>query len=103
MNSFSIWHWMVILVVLVILLSPAVIGMMVMGTQRSVAIRHEPSGLLKKRFYGYSWTYLLFGFFVPVFCGEISIGLLHIILNIRKEYFRLSCCIFTTDSIWIAN
>jgi hypothetical protein len=46
MNSFSIWHWMVILVVLVILLSPAVIGIMVMGIQRSVAIRHEPSGLL---------------------------------------------------------
>jgi hypothetical protein len=82
MGSFSIWHWIVVLLVLLILFSPVIIGIAVMGIQRSVIIKHEPSGLLKKGFYGYSWTYLLFGFFVPLFRGEIAIGLLHIILNI---------------------
>ncbi len=81
MGTFSIWHWIVVLIVLLILFSPIIIGIMVMGIQRSLTIKHEQSGLLKKGFYGYSWTYLLFGFFVPIFRGEIGIGLLHIVLN----------------------
>jgi hypothetical protein len=82
MGSFSIWHWIVVLIVFFILFSPVIIGIMVMGIQRSLLTKHEQSGLLKKGFYGYSWTYLLFGFFVPIFRGEIGIGLLHIVLNI---------------------
>jgi hypothetical protein len=78
MGSFSIWHWIIVLIIF----SPIIIGVMVMGIQRSVIIKHEQSGLLKKGFYGYSWTYLLFGFFVPIFRGEIGIGLLHVLFNI---------------------
>jgi hypothetical protein len=82
MGSFSIGHWIVLLLILVVVFSPVIIGIMVMGIQRSVLIKHEPSGLLKKGFFGYSWTYLLFGFFVPIFRGEIGIGALHLFLNI---------------------
>ena len=82
MGSFSVWHWIIPLFVLLVLFSPVIVGIAVMGIQRSVTIRHEPSGLLKKGFYGYSWTYLLFGFFVPLFRGEIAIGLLDIVLNV---------------------
>jgi hypothetical protein len=72
----------VVLLVLLVLFSPVIIGIMVMGIQKSVLIKHEPSGLLRKGFHGYSWTYLLFGFFVPIFRGEIVIGLLHFVLNV---------------------
>jgi len=67
--------------VLLIFFSPVIIGVMVMGIQRSVMIQHTSSGLTKKGFYGYSWTYLLFGFLVPIFRGEIGIGALHFILT----------------------
>jgi hypothetical protein len=82
MGSFSIWHWIVVLIVLLIMFSPLIIGILVMGVQMGVIIRHEPSGLLRKGFYGYSWTYFLFGFFVPILRGEIGIGFLHLLLNI---------------------
>lgn len=82
MGAFSIWHWIVVLIVLLILFSPAIIGILAMGIRRSVIIRHEPSGLLRKGFYGYSLTYFLFGFFVPIFRGEIGIGFLHLLFNI---------------------
>lgn len=62
MGSFSIWHWMVLLFIFFVVFSPVIIGIMVMGIQRRVLMKHEPSGLLKKGFFGYSWTYLLFGF-----------------------------------------
>jgi Sec-independent protein translocase protein TatA len=54
MGSFSIWHWIVVLIVFFILFSPVIIGIMVMGIQRSLLTKHEQSGLLKKGFYGYS-------------------------------------------------
>jgi hypothetical protein len=31
---------------------------------------------------GYAWTYFFFGFFVPIFRGEILIGFLHLIFSI---------------------
>lgn len=77
MGSFSIWHWLVVLLIF----SPPIIGIMVMGLQRSIIIQHPPSGLTKKGFYGYSWTYLIFGWLVPIFRGEIGIGLMHLVLT----------------------
>lgn len=79
MGSVSVWHW---LIVLFVGLLPCIIGIMVMGIQRSVMIQHTTSGLTKKGFYGYSWTYLLFGWLVPIFRGEIGIGFLHLVLTV---------------------
>lgn len=78
MGSFSIWHWLIVL----LLFAPPIIGIMVMGWQKSILVKHLQSGLVKKGFYGYSWTYLLFGWLVPVFRGEIGIGVLHLVLTL---------------------
>jgi hypothetical protein len=77
MSSFSIWHW----IILLILFSPVIIGFAVMGVQKTVLVKHQQSGLVKKGFFGFSWTYLLFGLLVPIFRGEVGIGLLHLALT----------------------
>ena len=77
MSSFSIWHW----ILLLILFSPVIIGFAVMGFQKTVLVKHQQSGLIKKGYFGFSWTYLLFGWLVPIFRGEVGIGLLHLALT----------------------
>lgn len=47
----------------------------------SVRIRHRESGLIRKGMYGFSWTYLFFGWFVPLFRGEIGIAALHFLFT----------------------
>ncbi len=47
-----------------------------------VRIKHEPSGMMKEGFFGFSWTYFFFGAFVPMFRGEIGVGCLHFLFNI---------------------
>jgi hypothetical protein len=78
MGSFSIWHWLIIL----IMFSPIVIGLATMGLQKSVIVKHQQSGLVKKGYFGYSWTYLLFGWLVPIFRSEVGIGVLHLVLTV---------------------
>tara|TARA_B100001057_G_scaffold128777_1_gene127847 strand:- start:2501 stop:2827 length:327 start_codon:yes stop_codon:yes gene_type:complete len=51
-----------------------------MGWQKSISIKHKDSDLQRECFIGYSWTYFLFGFFVPIFRGEIIIGIVHALL-----------------------
>lgn len=60
---------------------PLIIGTIMMGIQKGVQLKHTDSGLNKKGYYGYCWTYFLFGAFVPIFRGEIGIGLLHFIFT----------------------
>jgi hypothetical protein len=77
MGSFSIWHWVIVLIIF----SPIIVGLAVMGLQKSVLVKHQQSGLVKKGYFGYSWTYLLFGWLVPIFRGEVGIGVLHLLLT----------------------
>ncbi|MCB1537368.1 MAG: hypothetical protein H6865_04000 [Rhodospirillales bacterium] len=42
-----------------------------------IPIRHVESGLVRDGLYGYSWTYLFFGWFVPLFRGELMVAALH--------------------------
>ena len=70
MGSFSIWHW----IVLFIITSPVILGFAIMGPQRKIILKHGQSGLTKSGYTGYSWTYLIFGWLVPVVRGEIGIG-----------------------------
>jgi len=77
MGSFSIYHWLIV----ALIFSPIIIGFLIMGLQQKVILKHTQSGLVKNGFFGYSWTYLIFGWFVPVVRGEIGIGLLHLILT----------------------
>ena len=41
-----------------------------------INIKHTQSGMVKTGFYGYSWTYLIFGWFAPLFRGELGVGAL---------------------------
>ena len=70
MVGISIWQILIILVIF----SPLIIGSMVLGWQKKINVKHNESGILKNCFVGYSWTYFFFGFFVPIFRGEISIA-----------------------------
>ena len=70
------------LFLLIIFFLPVILGVVFLGWQRSVRIVHQESGLSGHCFFGYSWTYFLFGFFVPIFRGEILIGLLHFFLSV---------------------
>lgn len=45
-------------------------------------IQHPTSGLIKNGYFGYSWTYLFFGWFVPLIRGELGIAALHLIFSI---------------------
>ena len=42
-----------------------------------ILIKHKESGMMETGKYGFSWTYFFFGFFVPLFRGEIGVGALH--------------------------
>jgi len=49
---------------------------------KRVIIQHPVTKITKDGYYGFSWTYLFFGSFVPVFRGEIGVAALHILLCI---------------------
>ena len=70
-----------ILIIILVYLSPLIMGSLFMGFQKKVQSTHPESKLNKPIFVGYSWTYFFFGFFVPIFRGEIVLGLLHAILS----------------------
>ena len=53
-----------------------------------VLIRHPPTNLVQNGYVGFSWTYLFFGFLVPLFRGEIGIGALHLLFS------------FVTGGLW---
>jgi|SRR6185436_13084300 len=48
----------------------------------SVLIRHSPSGLTRNGYVGFSWTYLFFGWLVPLFRGELSVAALHLLFTL---------------------
>lgn len=47
-----------------------------------VMIQHPANGLTRTGFYGFSWTYLLFGWWVPLFRGELVVAALHFIFTV---------------------
>jgi len=76
MGSYSIWHWIIIF----LWLTPALLGIFVFK-QRPVILRNKASGVGKTGRLGWSWTYLYFGFWVPLVRGEIGIAALHLLFT----------------------
>ena len=72
----------IFLIVILIFFSPLILGLIFMGAQKKVNLKHSNSGLNKPGYAGYCWTYFFFSFFVPIFRGEILIGVLHLIFSI---------------------
>src|ERR1700742_3664235 len=48
----------------------------------TILLTQPKTGLVKKGFYGFSWTMLFFGGFVPLFRGDVVMGLLLILLQL---------------------
>ena len=88
MEAFSIFFWVLFLLVL----SPIILGLLLLGLQKLVRIIHQASGIVKVGYVGYSWTYLVFGWFVPVVRGELGVGVLHLVITLVS--FGLSQLIF---------
>lgn len=76
MDGISILLWVIGLIIL----SPIILGLMLMGFQKKVRLIHATAGIVKNGYVGYSWSYLIFGWFVPVYRGEIGIGVLHLVI-----------------------
>ena len=72
----------IVTICLFLVFSPLILGSIFLGWQKGIVIVHKESGIKKNCFVGYSWTYFFFGFFVPIFRGEISIGIFHLIFSI---------------------
>ena len=71
-----------LIIAVLLFLLPMILGVAFMGWQKKIKIKHQESGIEKNCFVGYAWTYFMFGFFVPIFRGEILIGVLHLIFSI---------------------
>jgi hypothetical protein len=48
---------------------------------QSVVLKHRETGLLQIAYIGWSWTTLVFGFFVPLFRGDFKWAILMVILH----------------------
>jgi len=48
----------------------------------TILLTQPKTGLIKKGFYGFSWTMLFFGGLVPLFRGDVVMGLLLILLQL---------------------
>ena len=47
-----------------------------------VMMKNDSNGLVKKGVIGFSWTYLLFGWWVPLLRGELGVAALHLLFSI---------------------
>ena len=88
MIEFSVIYWLLVLVVL----SPIIVGLILVGFQKPVRLVHASSGIVKEGYVGYSWTYLVFGWFVPVVRGELGVGVLHLVITLVS--FGISQLVF---------
>ncbi len=59
-----------------------ILGILILGWQRKVLLCHRVSGLVRNGYFGWSWTYQIFGWLVPVVRGEIVIAVMHLVFTI---------------------
>jgi hypothetical protein len=72
--------------------------MLEMATE--IRIKHRDSGILKKGYYGFDWTYLFFGWSVPTFRAELGIAALHLLFSIASiGVWQVIVSFCTTSSI----
>ena len=72
----------IFLIIILIFFLPLILGLIFMGAQKKINLKHTNSSLNKPGYVGYCWTYFFFSFFVPIFRGEILIGVLHLIFSV---------------------
>jgi hypothetical protein len=47
-----------------------------------IIVQNPNNGLTKTGYYGFSWTYLFFGWLVPLFRGELGVAALHMLFTV---------------------
>ena len=47
-----------------------------------VLIKHPQTNLVQNGYVGFSWTYLFFGWWVPLIRGELGVAALHLLFTI---------------------
>lgn len=55
--------YIIFLGILLLFLSPLILGLIFMGGQKKTKIKHQESGLEKNAYTGYAWAYFFFGIF----------------------------------------
>ena len=48
---------------------------------KQIRLKSPTTGVEKDGYYGVSWTYLFFGFFVPLIRGELGVAALHVLFS----------------------
>lgn len=48
---------------------------------KQIRLKSPTTGVEKNGYYGFSWTYLFFGFFVPLIRGELGVAALHLLFS----------------------
>ncbi len=48
---------------------------------RKVMLQHPQTGVVRNGYYGFSWTYLFFGWWVPLIRGELGVAALHLLFT----------------------
>lgn len=77
-DEISVWHWIIVFLPIII---PVGLKLMGIGAKR-VMMKNMSTGQIKTGFYGFSWTYLFFGWFVPLFRGELGVAALHLLFTL---------------------
>ncbi len=49
---------------------------------KKIPLKHSESGMIQNGAYGFSWTYLFFGWMVPLIRGELGVAALHLLFSI---------------------
>ena len=52
----------------------------------AVQMTNQKTGIVKQGFFGFSWTYLFFGWFVPLFRGHYSMAGIHFLIAIVSAF-----------------
>ena len=52
----------------------------------AIIIQNPTNGLTRMGYFGFSWTYLFFGWMVPLFRGELGVAALHFLFTICTFY-----------------
>ena len=72
----------ILLIILFLFFSPLILGLIFVGPQKKINLKHADSGLNKSGYIGYCWTYFFCGFFVPICRGEMLIGIFHFVFTV---------------------
>lgn len=67
---------------LILIVAPLILKFAFGVGAKRVAMLNSTTGQTRDGFYGFSWTYFLFGWWVPLLRGELAVAALHLLFSI---------------------